>query len=83
MGVSPILVLFAALYHWYPKISGRMYNETMAKVHFGLPSLALTHLSSDALPRIFGSAQTIYALGNTDFIPLSAQDLNSSSRSLR
>ena len=59
MGVSPILVLFAALYHWYPKISGRMYNETMAKVHFGLLSWRLRNLSSDALPRILGSAQKI------------------------
>ena len=27
---------FAAGYYWYPKITGRMYNETMARVHFGL-----------------------------------------------
>jgi len=27
---------FAAGYYWYPKITGRMYNENMARVHFGL-----------------------------------------------
>lgn len=26
--------LFAALYHWYPKFSGRMMNETLGKLHF-------------------------------------------------
>ena len=34
MGVSPILVIFGALYHWYPKITGRMWNDTLGKLHF-------------------------------------------------
>ena len=79
MGVSPILVLYAALYHWYPKISGRMYNEALAKVHFWLTFLGayaiylpMHYLGFLGVPRRY------YALGNTDFIPLSAQDLNSS-----
>ena len=28
--------LFAAWYYWWPKITGRMYNETMGKIHFAL-----------------------------------------------
>lgn len=28
--------LFAAVYHWFPKMSGRMVNETLGKVHFAL-----------------------------------------------
>ena len=27
MGVSPILVVFGAIYHWYPKITGRMLER--------------------------------------------------------
>ncbi len=34
MGVAPIMVILGAIYHWYPKITGRMYNETLGKVHF-------------------------------------------------
>src|SRR5436853_6684792 len=34
MGVSPILVIFGAIYHWYPKITGRMWNETLGQIHF-------------------------------------------------
>jgi cytochrome c oxidase subunit 1 len=28
--------IYAGLYHWFPKITGRMYNEFWGKVHFGL-----------------------------------------------
>jgi len=28
--------LFAALYYWWPKITGRMYNETLGRIHFAL-----------------------------------------------
>ena len=34
MGVAPIMVVFGAIYHWYPKITGRMYNEMLAQIHF-------------------------------------------------
>ena len=29
-----IFALFAGIYHWYPKITGRQLNETLGKVHF-------------------------------------------------
>ena len=28
--------LFAAVYHWFPKMSGRMVNETLGQIHFVL-----------------------------------------------
>ena len=31
--------IFAALYYWYPKMFGRLMNETMGKVHFALSFL--------------------------------------------
>ena len=34
MGVSPIMVIFGAIYHWYPKITGRMLNEALGQFHF-------------------------------------------------
>jgi cytochrome c oxidase subunit I len=79
MGVSPVLVLFAALYHWYPKITGRMFNEKMGKVHFWCTFLGtyaiylpMHYLGFLGVPRRY------YAMGSTDFIPASAQDLNAS-----
>ncbi|HET6467871.1 MAG TPA: cytochrome c oxidase subunit I [Geminicoccaceae bacterium] len=34
MGVAPMFVIFGAIYHWYPKVTGRMLDETMGKIHF-------------------------------------------------
>src|SRR4249920_3294609 len=34
MGVAPIMVIFGAIYHWYPKITGRMLNDALGKFHF-------------------------------------------------
>jgi cytochrome c oxidase subunit I len=36
MGVASIFGIFAATYYWFPKMFGRMMNETLAKWHFWL-----------------------------------------------
>ena len=77
MAVAPILVVFGAIYHWYPKITGRMLNDTLGKFHFWF-----TFLGSYAiyLPMHYlgflGVPRRYFAIGGTDFIPESAQSLN-------
>src|SRR5438132_3447228 len=34
MGVASIFGMFAATYFWFPKMFGRMMNETLGKIHF-------------------------------------------------
>ena len=34
MAVSPILVVFGGLYHWYPKVTGRLLDDTLGRAHF-------------------------------------------------
>jgi len=79
MGVSPVLVVFGAIYHWYPKMTGRMYNETLGKWHFWLTFLGTYSLY---LPMHYigflGVPRRYFAMGNTDFMPESAVTLNSS-----
>jgi len=36
MGISAIFAVLAGFYYWFPKMWGRMMNETMGKIHFWL-----------------------------------------------
>ncbi|HWW05338.1 cytochrome c oxidase subunit I [Collimonas sp.] len=77
MGVAPLLVVFGGIYHWYPKVSGRMLNEGLGKIHFWA-----TFLGTYAIffPMhylgILGMPRRYYAFDGYKFIPDSAQSLN-------
>jgi cytochrome c oxidase subunit 1 len=79
MGVSPVLVLFGAIYHWYPKITGRMWNAALGKLHFWLTFLGTyaIYLPMHYLG-ILGVPRRYYALGITDFLPESVHTVNAS-----
>ncbi len=77
MGVAPILVVFGAIYHWYPKITGRMLNEVMGQVHFWITFLGayaiffpMHYLGLLGVPRRY------FEIGQTSFVPPSAETLN-------
>ncbi|SQD77673.1 cytochrome c oxidase subunit I [Moritella yayanosii] len=77
MGVSPIMVLFAAIYHWFPLVTGRMLHTGLGKLHFWVTFLGtyaiylpMHYLGFLGVPRRY------FALGDTDFIPDSTQTLN-------
>jgi cytochrome c oxidase subunit 1 len=36
LSLGAVFAIFAGWYYWFPKMSGYMYNETIAKVHFWL-----------------------------------------------
>lgn len=78
MGVSPVLVVFGAIYHWYPKITGRMLDDRLGRFHFWVTFLGLYaiyfpmhYLGFVGVPRRY------YSYADTDFIPESAVALNS------
>ena len=77
MGVSPVLVVYAAIYHWFPKITGRMFHEGLGKAHFWLTLLGTyaIYLPMHYLG-ILGIPRRYFAYGDTDFIPDSAQAMN-------
>ncbi|MCC5826689.1 cbb3-type cytochrome c oxidase subunit I [Alkalimonas sp.] len=77
MGLSPILVLYAALYHWFPKVTGRMLHTGLGKIHFWT---TLVGAYSVFLPMhylgILGVPRRYFGMAGTDYIPESAQLLN-------
>ena len=77
LAVSPVLVVFGAIYHWYPKVTGRMLDETLGKFHFWVTFLGtyaiyypMHYLGFLGVPRRY------YAIDGIDFIPESAMSLN-------
>jgi cytochrome c oxidase subunit 1 len=56
-----IFALFAAFYYWFPKMSGRMYNEALAQCHFWLFLIGF-HLTFDFMhiPGLLGMPRRIY-----------------------
>src|SRR6476661_2192921 len=77
MGIAPVLVVFGAIYHWYPKITGRMLDDTLGKLHFWVTFIGtyaifypMHYLGFMGVPRRY------YAIAGTNFIPQSAQELS-------
>jgi len=77
MGVAPLLVIFGGIYHWYPKVTGRMLNDALGKFHFWVTFLGayaiyfpMHYLGLMGVPRRY------YELGEMAFIPPSAATLN-------
>ncbi len=77
MAIAPVMVVMGAIYHWYPKMTGRMLHDGMGKFHFWV-----TFLGSYAiyLPMHYigflGVPRRYYAMGDTYFVPESVQSLN-------
>src|SRR5215211_3148309 len=78
MGVSPILVVFGAIYHWYPKITGRLLDDRLGRIHFWCTFIGTyaIYLPMHYLG-IMGVPRRYYAYSNSiDFIPLSVHTAN-------
>jgi len=56
-----LFALFGGFYYWYPKITGRMYNEPLGKLHFWLFLIGF-HLTFDFMhiPGLLGMPRRIY-----------------------
>ena len=56
-----VFTIFAAIYYWFPKVTGRMLSETLGKWHFWLFLIGF-HLTFDSMhiPGILGMPRRIY-----------------------
>ncbi|UZF94729.1 cytochrome c oxidase subunit I [Bosea sp. NBC_00550] len=77
MGIAPILVIFGAIYHWYPKVTGRMLDDALGKLHFWITFLGayliffpMHYIGLMGVPRRY------HEIGEMAFIPPSVGTLN-------
>src|ERR1700739_3563796 len=56
-----LFTLFGAFYYWFPKMTGKMYSETLGKLHFLLFFVGF-HLTFDVMhiPGLLGMPRPIY-----------------------
>lgn len=77
MGVAPLLVVFGGIYHWFPKVTGRMLDDRLGRLHFWITFLGtyaiyfpMHYLGVLGMPRRY------YNFDGYDFIPPSAFTMN-------
>jgi cytochrome c oxidase subunit 1 len=77
MGVAPLMVIFGAIYHWYPLMTGRMLDDMMGKFHFWVTFLGayaiffpIHYLGLLGVPRRY------FELADAAIYPASAATLN-------
>ena len=77
MGVAPILVVFGAIYHWFPKVTGRMLDDRLGHFHFWVTFIGtyLIYFPMHYLG-VLGMPRRYYNFDNYQFIPASAHALN-------
>ena len=77
MGIAPVLVVFGAIYHWYPLITGRYLHQGMGQFHFWVSFLGsyliyfpMHYLGFVGVPRRY------YEMYDSEFITTSTTFLN-------
>ena len=77
MGVAPILVVFGGIYHWYPKVTGRMLDDRLGRLHFWVTFLGTYSIFFPMhYLGVLGMPRRYYAFEHYEFIPQSAHTLN-------
>jgi cytochrome c oxidase subunit 1 len=71
------MVIFGAIYHWYPLMTGRMLDDMMGKFHFWVTFLGayLIYFPMHYLG-LLGVPRRYFELGETAIYPPSAHTLN-------
>jgi cytochrome c oxidase subunit 1 len=69
MAVAPLFAAYAGLYYWFPKMFGRMMNETAGKIHFWMSFIgAYCVFFPMHILGIGGQMRRIYDPLNYDFL---------------
>ena len=79
-----LFTIFAGIYYWFPKMTGRMYNEKLGKLHFWLTLIGFNatffpmhFLGTDGMARRYSDYEPKYAALNM-FISIASFGLGAS-----
>jgi len=79
-----LFTIFAGIYYWFPKMTGRMYNEKLGKLHFWLTFVGFNatffpmhFLGTDGMARRYSDYEPKYAAINM-FISIASFGLGAS-----
>ena len=71
LSLGAVFALFAAFYYWWPKMTGRMYSETLGKLHFWVFFIGVNvlffpmhFLGQDGMPRRYPDYPDAFAYWN-------------------
>ena len=71
LSLGAVFALFAGFYYWFPKMSGRMYNEFLGKLHFWVFFIGVNvmffpmhFLGQDGMPRRYPDYPDAFAYWN-------------------
>jgi len=71
LSLGAVFALFAGFYYWFPKMSGRMYNELLGKLHFwvffvgvNVMFFPMHFLGTQGMPRRYPDYPDAYAFFN-------------------
>ncbi len=71
LSLGAVFALFAGFYYWFPKMSGRMYNELLGQLHFwvffigvNIMFFPMHFLGSQGMPRRYPDYPDAYAYYN-------------------
>ena len=71
LSLGAVFALFAAFYYWFPKMTGKMYSETLGKLHFWVFFIGVNvlffpmhFLGQDGMPRRYPDYPDAFAYWN-------------------
>ncbi|MCS7198487.1 MAG: cbb3-type cytochrome c oxidase subunit I [Candidatus Bipolaricaulota bacterium] len=77
MGVAALMAIFGGIYHWFPKVTGRMFNETLGKIHFWVTFIgAYMIFFPMLLLGILGVPRRYFDFTVLQYLPWQTQGLN-------